>query len=305
MRVSRSTWGMALLFALGIYFVCLPLQDNLIRHRPEQYKTHVGFGLGTTVGPTPVLIAALGGFRTVAADLLWMKVEDLSEGGSSELLPQVYESVVDLDPHFILAWTVYGWHLAYNLNAESLLAADKHSYLDAGVKVLQRGIEANPNNFQMHFEYAWTLQDRKHDLYPAAEAYLEASKLKGADARAIRLRYRCYEKMLDFKHLFPAMREAQKEFPKDKHHQWFLKRDFEWWHTHWNDPAEHHRQIVNENTARRQRALDYYLYPDDPYWSVCPVCGLPTPKGHPVCEICGGYSFAEHRLLAPPANAGM
>ncbi len=84
------------------------------------------------MGPTPVLIAALGGFRTVAADLLWMKVEDLSEGGSSELLPQVFESVVDLDPHFILGWTVYGWHMAYNLNAESALTADKRGYLEAG-----------------------------------------------------------------------------------------------------------------------------------------------------------------------------
>ena len=35
--------------------------------------------------------------------------------------------------------------------------------------------------------------------------------------------------------------------------------------------------------------MKYHLYPDDPYWDVCPICGLPSPKGSERCEneTCG------------------
>jgi len=305
MRRSRLPWKIAALFALGVYLIGLPIQEAIINRRPEQYRVNApgsGINLAAISGPTPVLIAALGGFRTVAADLLWLKVDNLWDGGAWYLIPPVMESVVQLDPHFILGWQVYGWHLAYNLNAESVLQTDRRAWLEDGIAVLKRGVALNPKSFEMTFEYAWTLFDRAHDLYRAADAFYYASQQQDAKAYCARMYYRPFEHLLDFDRLWPAMKWAQKQFPDDIPHQKLVARDMDWWRQNWNNKAEHRKQIANENTARQQRAVPFWLYPNDPYWNVCPLCGLPTEKGKPVCENCFAWNF-ELKQPVRPAQA--
>jgi hypothetical protein len=283
-RTKRIPWGIVILFAVGLFMIRVPLQDTVISHRKD--LGHHG-DITSIQGPTPVLIAALGGFRTVAADLCWLKVDQLWDGGSWYLLPSVMESAVQLDPHFVLAWQVYGWHLAYNLNAESVSAMDKKYWLEEGVKVLQRGVDANSDVSEMTHELAWTYLDRVHNLPLAAEYFYRAAKLSGARSFDVRLYYRAYEHLLDFKHLWPAMEWARTQFPDDHVHQRLVSRDIEYWKRSVNDPAAHHTIIADENTARQQRGLDFYLYPGDPFWDVCSNCGKANPKGAAVCQYCG------------------
>ena len=166
-----------------------------------------------------------------------------------------------------------------------------------GLTVLQRGVEQNPKSFDMVFEYGWTLFDRAHDYYPAAEQFYRATQLKSAKPYAARLHYRCFEHLMDFDRLWPALAFAHSQFPNDANHQRLVRRDTDWWKKNWNDPREHRRQIILENTHRRQRGLDPYLYPNDPYWNVCPLCGMATKKDKAVCENCGQYNFVEKRIV--------
>jgi hypothetical protein len=288
---KRTPWGIVILFAVGMFIMRVPLQDTVVKHRKD--LGHAG-DITSIQGPTPVLIAALGGFRTVAADLCWLKVDQLWDGGSWYLLPTVMESAVQLDPHFVLAWQVYGWHLAYNLNAESISLMDKKYWLGEGVKVLERGVDANPDVSEMTHELAWTYLDRVHDLPKAAEFFYRAAKLPGAKPFDVRLRYRAYENLLDFKNLWPAMEWAAKQFPDDHVHQYLVHRDIDYWKRSEHDPAAHRTIIARENTARQQRALDFYLYPGDPYFDVCSNCGKANPKGAAACEYCG-QPFPKHQ----------
>ncbi len=283
------------LFVLGLLMLQVPLQEGIHKQRKDVFDPNRkirGMGLVNVEGPTTAIIAALGGFRTVAADILWMKVDNLWDGGSWQYIPTLLESVVQLDPHFILAWKVYGWHLAYNLNAESVTTIDKKYWLDKGVKVLERAVDVNPDSWEPRFELGWTLFDRAH-LYPqAADIFLTASKLKGAPAYIDRLYYRSYEHMLDFKRLWPALDYVAgrlDQFPEDHQHQRLVRRDREYWQNHWNDAEAHREVIVRENTARQQRSLAPALFPGDPFWEVCPRCGLPSHKGATKCEnpFCG------------------
>jgi hypothetical protein len=65
-----------------------------------------------------------------------------------------------------------------------------------------------------------------------------------------------------------------------------VARDTVWWKEHRDDPLEHRRQIVKENVARAERGVPFHLYPDNPYWDVCRVCGLPSAEGSRRCEVC-------------------
>jgi hypothetical protein len=144
----------------------------------------------------------------------------------------------------------------------------------------------------MLFELGWTLYDRAHEPWRAAEYFRKADKFPGSKSYVTRLIYRCYEGVLDFKNLFPALEYARSRhndpnISDDVQHQVIVHRDYNWWRKHKDDPAEHRRQIVLENTARAERAVQFYLYPNDPYWNVCPICGMPSPKGSDVCSACG------------------
>ncbi len=294
MGYIRRDKAMLGLFMVGILLLLMWPQESIHKARPSLFdpnrKTKVASAIG--VGPTPAVIAALGGFRTVAADILWLKVEHVWDGGSWWAMLPLLDGVTQLDPHFILAWQVYGWHAAYNMHAESETVVDRRYWLEKGVKILEQAVEANPGNWEIKFELGWTLFDRAHDKKRAAEYFYQADQAPGAKSYVTRLYYRCYEGILDIKDLMPALEYAKKRHadPKiadDVQHQVIVNRDYDWWMKHKDDPLEHRRQIVMENTARAQRSVPFYLYPDDPYWDVCPICGLPSKKGSEVCEVCG------------------
>ncbi len=284
-RRRSGKWRAALLIA-GLLMLISPLQERVHKTRPAVFdperKTRRVSAI--SIGPTPAVIAALGGFRTVAADLLWLKAENVWHGGSWWAMLPILDAVTQLDPHFLLAWKVYGWHAAYNLQAESETVVDKRFWLRRGVDALQRAVEVNPNIWDMYFELGWTLYDRAHEPWRAAEYLRKADEFEDAPHYVTRLYYRCFEHVMDFERLFPALEYARSKHKDVPLHQKIVNRDLEWWTQHWDDPQEHRRQIVLENTARKQRSVPYYLYPDDPYWDVCPACGLPSPKGSPVCQ---------------------
>jgi tetratricopeptide (TPR) repeat protein len=289
----RSRNILLALLMVGILLLLVPVQEAIHKSRPLIFSPNRVKSTSTiSIGPAPAVIAALGGFRTVAADLLWLQAERMWDGGSWWAMLPLLDAVTQLDPHFILAWQVYGWHAAYNMNAESETIVDKRYWLDRGVKILEQAVDANPDNWEMIFEMGWTLYDRAHQPWRAAEYFRRADKLQGSKSYVTRLIYRCYERVLDFKELFPALeyainRHNDPNIADDVQHQVIVHRDYEWWKQHRDDPAEHRRQIVLENTARAERAVPFYLYPDDPYWDVCPLCGMPSPKGSDTCSVCG------------------
>ncbi len=310
-----NNWLIACLM-LGILLALAPLQEGIQRSRPGRFdpdrQTRLLDPNQTTdrtrflrKASTPAIIAALGGFRTVAADLLWLKAERVWHGGNWANMDPILEAVTQLDPHFLLAWITRGWHCAYNLHGEAQIKSEKDFWLQRGVNVFEDAVAANPDSWQLSFQLAWTLYDRARDHQRAAEWARRTAEFPEATPYTARLCYRPYEHIMDFEHLFPAMEYAKSRFPDDTHHQFLVNRDIAWWTEHRDDPQEHRRQIVIENTARRHRAIDYYLYPDDPYWEVCPRCGLPSPKGSDVCQnLACGYVFPRpQEQEAEPAEA--
>jgi hypothetical protein len=273
---------------VGVLLLIVPLQEAIHSARPRVFdpeKTRPSTAV--TVGPTPAVIASLGGFRTVAADLLWLKAEHVWHTGSWWAMLPILEGVTQLDPKFISAWKVYGWHAAYNLHAESETIIDKRYWLQTGIDILQRGVEANPDTYELLFELGWTLYDRGHQKRRAAEFFKKADEFPEAPHVVTRLIYKSYEGVLDFENLFPALHNAVERHKDIPLHQFLAERDLEFWEKNRDNPEVHRKEIVEENTQRLQRSAPFELYPDNPYWDVCPNCGLPSPKGSAACEICG------------------
>lgn len=128
-------------------------------------------------GVTGVIVGAiLGGFREVAASMLWMKTDylwDRGEGTSVEALWTMRLTTL-LDPHWLEPWRMTGWHLAYNLFVETEDPELKAKFLQMGVDSLKEGISWNPDRYDLYFELGWTYFDKVRD-YNEATKWLQAA----------------------------------------------------------------------------------------------------------------------------------
>lgn len=60
----------------------------------------------------------LSGFKGIAADLLWLNIEDYWHKGQHYKMLPLFEAVSWLQPEYVTVWAVGGWHMSYNIFAD-------------------------------------------------------------------------------------------------------------------------------------------------------------------------------------------
>lgn len=115
------------------------------------------------------------GFRKLVADMLWLKVDEYWHLGLIQRMLPMMETVVTLDPHFIEAYALGSWHLAYNVTVTFHSKEEKTEYIYKGVHFLERGIKSNPRCAKLYAELGFTMYFRKLQDWEKAAYYLGES----------------------------------------------------------------------------------------------------------------------------------
>lgn len=89
------------------------------------------------------------------ADVYWHR-------GDYPSVAEMNRIILELDPHFVEAWSNLGWILWAGLNDEA-----------EAEKVLQEGLKLNPRRYEMYYELGFFYYRRKE--YPKALKYLKQS----------------------------------------------------------------------------------------------------------------------------------
>lgn len=168
-------------------------------------------------GVTGVIVgAALGGFREVAATMLWMKTHEYWESGQALQVKALWlmRLVTLLDPHWLEPWRITAWHLAYNLYVETDDPALQSKYLQMGVDCLKEGVSWNPDRYDLYVELGWTYFDKVEDFEEAAK-WFEASKFYPHPEYVDRLVGHAYERMPDIPRALDAYDYCLKRDPTD------------------------------------------------------------------------------------------
>lgn len=118
----------------------------------------------------------LVGFKGIAADLLWLNVENYWHSGQHYKLLPILESIVWLQPKHILVWSVGGWIMSYNCAAQAKDPKEKKYWYNQGVKFLKKGILYNPDNYDLYFELGWTYYYKGKDYANAVRYFQKAVK---------------------------------------------------------------------------------------------------------------------------------
>lgn len=112
------------------------------------------------------------GFRKLVADMLWLKVDEYWHLGLVERMLPMMQTVVALDPHFIEAYALGGWHLAYNVAVMFSSQEERQKYIDQGIEFLEQGIKNNPRSSKLYAELGFTMYFRKLSDWEKAAYYL-------------------------------------------------------------------------------------------------------------------------------------
>lgn len=101
-------------------------------------------------------LALIGGFRGMAANILWTRAEDLKKAHEWDRLKQTVDLITKLQPHFLSVWTFQGWNLAYNVSAEWDDPADKYDWIKQGINFIRDGVKKNEKSPDLLWDTAWT-----------------------------------------------------------------------------------------------------------------------------------------------------
>ena len=202
------------------------------------------------------------GFRKLVADMLWLKVDAFWHLGlASRMLPMM-ETVVALDPHFIEAYALGAWHLAYNVTATVHSTEEKMMYIDQGIGLLEKGVKSNPRNSKLYSELGFTmyfikLKDWEKSAYYMGEAIKHEHESWMERAYVLAL-----ERMGEEENAFAVLEDYDKRYPDFSAHRQSMKRI---------GRKLEARRFEEEGKLREAYAIWKFLEEDDPSDVVSPV----------------------------------
>jgi hypothetical protein len=146
-------------------------------------------------------LAALGGFRAIVADGLWIEAHiDWTNTQWGKML-FLFNQVTALQPRNIMFWDSAAWHMAYNASAYvmndpteprmALRLKRQHEYFLIGKDILERGIQNNPDHYKLYESLGNVLRDKLQDHLNASIQFAKASKFP--DSPGYEERFSAYE----------------------------------------------------------------------------------------------------------------
>jgi hypothetical protein len=124
---------------------------------------------------------AMGAFRGLVVDILWMRADKLKEEGQFFDARQLAEWITMLQPRFAAVWEFHAWNMAYNISVAipATQPEQRWRWVRNGYELLRdKGIPLNPKSVQLYQEMARIFQ---HKLGGVADDAHEYYKLQFAE----------------------------------------------------------------------------------------------------------------------------
>ena len=117
--------------------------------------------------------AAIGGLRSIAAEIVWFRADRLQEEGRYVELAQLASALTFMEPHTPEVWSYAAWNLAYNVSVMMATHEDRWRWVHAGLKLLRdEGLALNPRSAELCRELGWLFELKiGADIDSAAPVY--------------------------------------------------------------------------------------------------------------------------------------
>jgi len=162
---ARAKKTLLLLLAVALLAVSGQVQKSL-----NSDRVRLGLIIGEQLQGAPPLLAfttvALGGFRGLISNVLWIRANSLQNDDKYFEAAQLADWITDLEPHFAQVWTFQAWNMAYNISVKFKENApgdfsDRWRWVERGIELLRdRGLLYNPDDVSICYQLGWIFQHK-------------------------------------------------------------------------------------------------------------------------------------------------
>ena len=159
--MSSRAYKIILLLAAALLLVGAGLVQNALNRQ----RTELGLTRAAPLENAPPVLAfttvALGGFRGLIANALWIRANDLQMEDRFFEQVQLADWITKLEPTFVQVWLVQAWNMAYHISVKFKDAPDRWRWVQRGIELLRdEGLRYNPDDVLMHQQLAWLYQHK-------------------------------------------------------------------------------------------------------------------------------------------------
>ena len=152
-------------FALVLVTIALLIGGAAVSRRLDARVKEGNLRFTGEIKNAPVLVTfttvALGSFRGLVADLLWLRAGALQEKRNYFEMVQLARWITDLQPTFSGATAYLAWNMAYNISVTCSNHAERWRWVNEGIRLIRdQALEYNPEDPILYKDLAWIFQHK-------------------------------------------------------------------------------------------------------------------------------------------------
>ncbi len=152
-----SNFWRKIIYAVGILVIFTAIYPYKLYLADQARKKDLGEATIGEVdtGSFVLKLFLLGGFRGMAANVLWTRAIEFQKVQEWDKLKVTVDMITKLQPHFLSIWTFQSWNLTYNVSVEWDAPEDKYEWIKRGIKFVQDGVDKNKKSPDLIWDTAW------------------------------------------------------------------------------------------------------------------------------------------------------
>jgi len=167
-----------------IWFVCVLLavvllitagtQLDYINSQRQEMKLITNEPLENAPPTLAFATVAMGAFRGLVVDILWMRADKLKDEGQFFDAKQLAEWITILQPRFAAVWDFHSWNMAYNISVAipATQPQERWRWVKNGYELLRdKGISLNPKSIVLYRQLAFIFQHKIGGVSDDANRY--------------------------------------------------------------------------------------------------------------------------------------
>jgi len=169
-------------FGLGvILLIGAGLQLEHINAQRKDMKLVINEPLENAPPSLAFATVAMGAFRGLMVDILWMRADKLKEEGKFFDAKQIAEWITVLQPRFSAVWEFHAWNMAYNISV-AIPATRPHErwrWVKNGYELIRdKGLTHNPKSLPLYREMGRIFQHKMGGISDDAHKYYKVQFAK-------------------------------------------------------------------------------------------------------------------------------
>ncbi len=166
-------WCACIIVAVALLIIAGERLDYINSQR-QQMKLIINEPLENAPPSLAFATVAMGAFRGLVVDVLWMRADKLKEQGQFFDARQLAEWITTLQPRFASVWGFQAWNMAYNISVAIPAAQpdQRWRWVKNGYELLRdQGIPLNPKSIELYHELARIFQHKIGGVTDDAHKY--------------------------------------------------------------------------------------------------------------------------------------